>query len=197
MSFQLDRIPLSQDCGHLKSQHSYTPITIKKGPNGIHVCDANNNKYDVADETYAKILQVLLNDSNIGLQAFLERSPSEDQKGMNSKQKCAQTRKGTIHLSVILYGSPVLFDRVGEFLNNCLVYMQRPYHCDRNVPYRNPQSLSGQDADAPLTMDLENHVSSFEIETLTEQADLAAAMEVDDAFPETKAPSCVRTSLHR
>lgn len=200
-SLELDCIPVSQGSvgsyRHLTSGYPSIRATVKTFSKRTYACDESNNEYDVLDGTYSKILQVLVDDSDIALQAFVERLPLEDQQKGKSKQKRGQSPNCAISLSVIIYGSQVLSESIGSFFNKCSVYLQRPCRCDRNVPYRNPQSLSGQDEDAPLTMELEDHSSSSEIATVTESADLAAAIETADSFPETEAPVCIRTSLHR
>lgn len=173
-----------------------TPVMLKTLPGRTRVCDDQSNEYDCLDEADSKILRVLMAEPKISVQAFLARLPADEPEAKFKRRDTRVTRY-TTSLAVILYGSAVFAEDVGDFLTNCVVFLQRPFCCDRNVPYRNPQSLSGLDENAPMTLDLEDLVSSVEIETLAQNVDLAAALETGDTFPETEAPIGVRTSLHR
>ncbi|KAL8919004.1 MAG: hypothetical protein Q9172_005181 [Xanthocarpia lactea] len=183
--------------GHFGSDDHIIDATINTLPNQIYVQDKYSTRYNILDDILSKVVRVLANDPDIVLQAFIERLPSKEQPRARSKQKSTQSTSYSLSLSVILYGSPLLSERLGDFLNQSSIFMQRPLHADRNVPYRNPQSLSGQDEDAPFTMDLKDHTSSSELEVLIQSADLAVALETNATLPETEAPACIQTVLYR
>ena len=90
-----------------------------------------------------------------------------------------------------------LFDAIGEFLERCSEFLQSPLHCDRNLPYRNPQSLSGKDPNPPMTFQLEADFCPSQIETMVQGLDPSSALETEDSLQETQAPSSVRTSLYK
>ena len=90
-----------------------------------------------------------------------------------------------------------MFDRVGNFLSQCSVYLQVPGFCDRNVPYRNPQSLSGFEEDAPLTFEITERSCYSQVETLVQDADPSAVLESDELLAETAAPAAISTPLLR
>ncbi|KAL8707096.1 MAG: hypothetical protein Q9225_007829 [Loekoesia sp. 1 TL-2023] len=197
-SSQLESIPLFQNPRpQSKSYRSFIPVLIKTQWNSTFISDDDGNQYTIVDDIYSKVLQVLVKDADISLQAFVERKSPQDQQRIKSKPKSTHVQDRAVFLSVIVYGPPVLFESVGNFLDRCSVFLQRPLRCDRNVPYRNPQSLSGEDSHAPLTMELEGRFPTAEIETLNYTANLAAALETGDTFPETDAPVGIRTSLYR
>jgi len=102
-----------------------------------------------------------------------------------------------ISLSVIIYGTKETFEAVADFLSQCSNYLQAPFHCDRDVHYRNPQSLSGRDKNPPTTFQLQETLSASKIETMDKGADPSAALETEDCLPETVPPTVVKTSLYR
>ena len=100
-------------------------------------------------------------------------------------------------MSLVLYGTMDAFEDVGEFFSQCSEYLQAPLHCDRNVPYRNPQSLSGREENPPMTFELQLELSTSEIETLTQRADPSSVLETAFLYPESDPPAAVRTPLYR
>ncbi len=143
-SVELDGIPVSEGPGrHIVSDDHIIDATINTLPNQTYVQDKYSNLYSISDKILSKVVRVLANDPDIILQAFIERLPSKEQPRARSKQKSTQSTSYSLSLSVILYGSPLLSERLGDFLNQSVIFVQRPLHANRNVPYRNPQSLSG------------------------------------------------------
>ena len=100
-------------------------------------------------------------------------------------------------LSVVIYGSMAVFEALGEFLSECSDHLQPPLNCNWDVPYRNPQSLSGKDDNPPTTFQLESQRLSSHIEELGFCADPSASLESQDSLPETEAPAPIRTKLYR
>ena len=100
-------------------------------------------------------------------------------------------------LTAILYGTMNEFEDIGNFFSHCSEYLQAPLHCDRNVPYRNPQSLSGRDDNPQMTYDFHSRLSMTEIETLVQAADPSSVLETKSIFPETQAPAAVCTPLYK
>ena len=90
-----------------------------------------------------------------------------------------------------------VFEAIAEFLEQCSEFLQSPLHCDRNLPYRNPQSLSANDHNPPMTFQLEADLCRSQIETIVQGPDPSAALETEDALQETQAPSPIKTSLYR
>ena len=90
-----------------------------------------------------------------------------------------------------------LFEETGEFFEQCSEFLQSPLHCDRNVPYRNPQSLSGKDPNPPMTFQLEAELSLSQIETMGQGPDPSSALETEDTLQETQAPSPIKSPLYK
>ena len=157
------------------------------------------------DTRYSKIIRVMREGANVDIQAYVisEPTPHNDirdtrQSRFARKQKTsqkAQAKKFT--LNVVLYGTMDSFEDVGDFLSQCTEYLQAPLLCDRNVPYRNPQSLTGRDHNPPMTDDFGMKLSMTEIETLAQAVDPSSVLETRIGFPETQAPVAVRTPLYR
>ena len=152
------------------------------------------------DPRHSKILQVLRNDEDVELQAYVV--PTHSQEPLRdivkkSFKELTPSRARPVSLSVILYGSMQLFDAIGEFLERCSEFLQSPLHCDRNLPYRNPQSLSGKDPNPPMTFQLEADLCPSQIETMEQGPDPSSALETEDSLQETQAPSSVKTSLYK
>lgn len=89
-----------------------------------------------------------------------------------------------------------MFDTIGDFLVQCSEYLQSPLRCDRNVPYCNPQSLSGRDKDPQMTFQLQADLSLSQVETMARGADPSAILETGDSNPETEASAAVKSSLY-
>lgn len=90
-----------------------------------------------------------------------------------------------------------MFEIIGNFLSRCSEFLQSPLRCDRNVPYRNPQSLAGRDENPSMTFQLREIRPTSMIETIAQAADPSAALETGDTFPETEAPAAVKSTLYR
>lgn len=149
---------------------------------------------------FTKLLEVLQTDQEIEFQAYLIPTLARNPSHRRSEQldtQAARQRNKSVTLSVILYGTMGVFESIGEFLSQCSEYLQSPLRCDRNVPYRNPQSLSGRDEEAPLTFQLGTDLSFSKIETIIQGSDPSAALETGCSFPETEAPPAIRTCLYR
>lgn len=167
---------------------------------GLQLQTAAGSVLGSLDPRYSKLLQVLLKEQEIELQAYLiptlSRNPSHGRSQQQATQAARQRNK-SVTLSVILYGSMDLFESIGKFLLQCSEYLQYPLRCDRNVPYRNPQSLSGRDEEAPLTSQLEADLSSSQIETVAQGIEPSAVLETGCTFPEIETPPAIQTRLFR
>ena len=106
----------------------------------------------------------------------------------------------TLQLFAILYGPSSLFEAVGTFAARCHLYLQHPWHCDRNVPYRNPHCLSPEGGRIVTTFDLHATLSSFSHSSLEISAnpiDLFADCAEQDALDEANTPTNLSTELYK
>ena len=179
---------------------SFTPIILTLDGKTLQIQTAAGHIVGKLEPRYSKILQVLRNDEDVELQAYVVPTHSQEPpKGLVKKsyKELMPSRTRPVSLSIILYGPMQLFDAIGEFLERCSEFLQSPLHCDRNLPYRNPQSLSGKDHNPPMTFQLEADLCDSQIETMVQGPDPSSALETEDFLQQTQGPSSVRTSLYR
>ena len=178
---------------------SITPIILISEKKTLRLQTSAGHIVGKLGPRHSKILQVLRDDEDVELQAYVvpthSQEPPRDQ-AKKSFKELVPSRVRPVSLSVNLYGSTQLFETIGEFLERCSEFLQSPLHCDRNLPYRNPQSLSGKDLNPPMTFQLEADICGSQIETLAQGSDPSAALETEDALQGTQAPSAIRTSLY-
>lgn len=92
-------------------------------------------------------------------------------------------RKGprvVAHTAAILYGPEDLGDCVGRFLDECKYFLQDPYNCEQNVPYKNPHCLSSILGEPKMTFELPEpgaHCTTFSL------PDSLKALETIDDLP--------------
>ena len=151
---------------------------------------------------YSKIFKVLQIETEIEYQAYVSQNIPRNIRTDHKRLKRGRTQLSQWYtevytLSVIWYGSMDKYEDIGRFFSNCSEYLQYPLRCNRNIPYRNPQSLSGKDEQPPMTLDEQTGLARSEYETLIENADPSAALQSDQTFPETEPPAAIRTHLHR
>ena len=180
---------------------SFTPIILTSNKKTLQLQTNQGHVVGKLEPRQSQILQVLRDDEDVELQVYVVLAPSQDYtRGNQAKKsfnKLTPSRFRSIFLSVILYGPMEVFGAIGEFLEQCSVFLQSPLHCDRNVPYRNPQSLSGKDHNPPMTFQLDADLCRSQIETMVQGPDSSAALETEDSLQETQAPSSIKTSLYK
>ena len=179
----------------------YPPVSLRTSQEFLQLELTTGSVVGRLDARYSKILGVLKDEQNLVLQLYLvtafsrarrcrrRRARMEDADTMQPKD-CSAT------LSVVMYGPMVLFEALGQFLSECCLNIQPPLNCNWDVPYRNPQSLSGRDDNPPTTFQLESLRLSSHIEELGLSADPSACLESQDSLPETEAPAPIRTKLY-
>ena len=144
------------------------------------------------------MIRVLQAESKIDLQAYVTPAKAQGNSAHRQGPKSGQKKRNkAFAMSLVLYGTMDTFEDVGDFFSQCSEYLQAPLHCDRNVPYRNPQSLSGREENPPMTFELQLELSSSDIETLTQKVDPSSVLETALLCPESDPPAAVRTPLYR
>lgn len=173
---------------------SFTPVILTSDRETLQLQTSVGCVVGNLEPRHSKILQVLRDDEDVELQAYVVfPRPQEPSKGQAKKS----FKNSMPSLSVILYGPMEVFEAIAEFLEQCSEFLQSPLHCDRNLPYRNPQSLSAKDQNPPMTFQLEADLCRSQGETIVQGPDPSAALETEDALQETEAPSSIKTSLYR
>ena len=197
--FQLDTIPIERlEWNDLDLDTQLIPICFGKEPETLQT--PHGAVIGRINPYYSKLIRVLRESNTVQTQAYLVVLPP--QRGVRSRPKTKSKQRkqpAAEHatLSVILYGSMEIFEAVGNFLSVSSEFLQLPLHCDRDVPYRNPQSLTGRDENPMTTYQLQERCSSFATETIAQTTDPSAALENENTFPETEAPAAVKTMLYR
>ncbi|PNP39552.1 hypothetical protein TGAMA5MH_08570 [Trichoderma gamsii] len=97
--------------------------------------------------------------------------------------------------AAILYGPEDLGDDIGDFLDRCKYYLQDPFNCVHNVPYKNPHCLDGLFEAPRMTSELHGPELGYQ-KTFT-PSNFLEALQTDDALPEWSQPSGLKTELCR
>ena len=122
------------------------------------------------DARYSKILHILQAEANVVFQAYIpptmHRNSVSSRRFKYERMETLKLQTRSNVLSVVLYGTMNKFEEVGNFLSDCSEYLQSPLRCDRDVPYRNPQSLYGWEENQAMTSQLQSGLSFTEMGTL-------------------------------
>jgi hypothetical protein len=109
------------------------------------------------------------------------------------KQKTKMTRW---FLNIIVYGSIVLKDTIGNFLSSYRMYLQDPVGCDRTVLYQNPHIISSEIHEPVMTNMFQSPLFDIQVERLNVGPDLLAQlMENETPLEETEAPPSILANL--
>ena len=187
----LCKLPISQLADQQVSQAALQSQSLLQGH---HVLIQAEPPLDVGvlDRYMADILHKLAEQPGIVLQ---QRVGGEQQIQTRHVCKRTKTKRPTLTLSVIVYGPFEYLDAVGDFLENCELHLHDPVGCDRNVRYRNPQSLWAlQEDDVRMTQDIAWEVPQ-EFGSFRNPSDLLADLEYKDFLPEAAQPFGLRALL--
>jgi hypothetical protein len=98
---------------------------------------------------------------------------------------------------VVLYGPKYISEDVGSWLADYGLFLQDPFHCDRNVPYHNPHVLCEDNHEPVMTSSFKIHAPSVHMETLKVAPNLFELLNQDRNLLEAEQPSLVGTLLHK
>ena len=197
---QLDSIPIQQlQTCLLDGRATCISVCLIPGSDQLQLKLEMEEILGHLDSRYSDILRVLQIEPMIDLQTYVFQATTECKHGRVRKLRNPPKviRAADVTLSVIVYGHMDLFEALGDFLLRCSEYLQSPLRCDRNVPYRNPQSLSGKDENPPMTYQLPSQLPLTQVEMLAQNTDPSAVLETEDTLPEIEAPAVVQTLLYR
>ncbi|KAL2802257.1 SNF2 family N-terminal domain-containing protein [Aspergillus granulosus] len=144
----------------------------------------------VSDPEAQQFLFALSQEPGIELQIQLHSEKHANKWYGHKRKGCVQVRS---RLNVVVYGLIDLFEDIGDFIQENGYYLQEPRHCDRNVPYRNPHCMSGEDDEVPFTFDLGKQELNF---VSAKVPDLLGGLETREVLPEDHDPSGLTTSLY-
>ncbi|KAL8662377.1 MAG: hypothetical protein Q9202_004772 [Teloschistes flavicans] len=181
---------------------------IQDTPINLRLLDDGQTLHDTAaDQVFGTISSrtksiVSALSKGLSLQMYGDYSVSHVPKPAPSRLRKGNkvAERPSIDLNLVIYGPHVLFESVAVFAAKCGTYLQHPRHCDRNVPYRNPQCLSPEEGSSLSTFDLLRNL------TVTSPATLEGTLNPIDLFldngqlehlSEAITPDSVQTPLYR
>jgi len=147
----------------------------------------------------AQLLLSMTEDNHIQIQGYCEN-------GVSIREVAASTEHSTeggardVVFAANLYGPVKLADLVGTFLSDFGLYLQDPYHCDRDVEYRNPHLLPEPDGEVVSISSLSQSTGKIdrpEIQSRDAEHDLMKLLQNNQCFCETDGGGAVTTPLYR
>jgi hypothetical protein len=183
--YQLDDLPVTSipnavvlDDPTLVQAHLRDDGTVQRSLDGAFV--------GRLDTTIVKCFSRLAEQTDVGIQLMLKAVPH-----LSPGQK---ESKVVAHVAAILYGKEDVADCVGSFLDHLELYLQDPFLCDRNVPYRNPHCLPSLFEELRMTFDLAEPGAAAG--AALSLPDHLRALETTDEFPEwAQKPSALRAHV--
>ncbi|KAL2855380.1 SNF2 family N-terminal domain-containing protein [Aspergillus pseudoustus] len=172
--------------------HDISTLRVAYDPSNGFLSDSTTGRHIglVANPETLQFLSILSQEEGIELQIQLHRE-KHTKKVYGKKGKCGDPITTT--LNVVVYGPFDLFEDIGDFTQDNGYYLQEPRHCDRNVPYRNPHCLSGEDDEVPFTFDLGKQEEDI---VAAKIPDLLVGLETCEVFPEDHDPPGLTTPLY-
>ena len=154
-----------------------------------------SQEFGYLDERTGEIFGRLRAESGISLQilcAMATLQPSRLYKRLHGRDWQSEAT-----LCVNLYGPEILFEDIGAFASECMLFLQDPRDCDRKVIYRNPHRLSFGTSPITYTQSEPGHCTlSPEIEDFDGSLDPLDITGLTKDLPETEPVKTLRTSLY-
>ena len=143
------------------------------------------------DERSTEIIEALLDDCTLSLQVVL--SPEVLRPTMNRKM-VPRMAPNELPASLIVYGPMNAHESVGNFFQECELYLQDPIGCDKNVPYCNPHRFGFASDPLCMTFDLRSSQMHAKVTTISSH-DMFDTIFSSVHLSECDTPSMLRTSL--
>jgi hypothetical protein len=153
-------------------------------------------KFGKIQPKYSKILHVLKEMNLASTQSYCTVE-IQDEIMQAKAGESGKKHPATIFLSVIFYGAIEAFEDVGEFFQECQMYLQDPFHCDRDVKYMNPHMLCSQEEEPITTASITPKSITCLVKDITPQIDLFAVLRNEDNIEEADTPVAIKTPLFR
>ena len=173
---------------------SLFPLALDDDNSTLHIL-GESQEFGYLDKRTSEILGRLRAESGISLQilcAMATSQPSRPYKQLHGRE---WQREAT--LCVNLYGPEILFEDIGAFASECMLFLQDPRDCDRKVIYRNPHRLSFGTSPTTYTQTEPGHCTlPPEIEDFDGSLDPLDITELTKDLPETEPVKILRTSLY-
>lgn len=142
----------------------------------------------------AKIFVNLLTQEGIVIQIYsrnTSRRPSFKEKwNKRTVQRISQSL-----INAVIYGPLELCEEVDEYLTKCGIFLQDPVQNDRDVIYKNPHILLG-DEEVDLISQLRIDMSDIQVKGFNSQGDLFSQLSEDDHLSLTEATDAINTDVY-
>ena len=174
---------------------SLIPLALDDRNSTLHIL-GEGQEFGCLDKRTGEILGRLRAESGISLQISCVMATS--QPGIRPyKQVHGREWQREATLCVNIYGPEILFEDIGAFASECMLFLQDPRDCDRKVIYRNPHRLSFGKSPITYTQSQPGHGTlSPEIEDFGGSLDPFDITELTKDLPETEPAKILRTSLY-
>ncbi|PMD57317.1 uncharacterized protein K444DRAFT_644904 [Hyaloscypha bicolor E] len=176
---------------------SHLPVTFR-APNTLSSLSNASAEFEIQSDVHSKILSELHGLEDVTTQMYCCSSLELPRQSFppNAKRRSGKISR-VWRLNVIIYGSVMVEDVVGQYLSKNRMYLQDPVDCERNVLYRNPHMIS-TDGGIVMTDSFMTPPIPIEVERLSIGPDLLAQLMAEQtSLPEMEPPSTVTTALFR
>ncbi|MCJ1385512.1 alpha-1,6-mannosyltransferase [Xylographa soralifera] len=176
------------------------PIALEvEGNSNIILYSSSKSVFGYLEPTAHKIVATLRTKLQIQLFAHFHNGVSRDNQTTNIRAGSTKFKRSIV-LHVILYGPSMCFAEVGQFTTTCNLFLQHPWHCNRNVPYRNPQCLTPESSESIYTGSIERLFDNEPIAAsgvFQNPIDLFADTAEQEALECAISPKALRTKLYK
>lgn len=174
------------------------PVTFHS-PTRLSLDAEDSLTFEISCSKSARILEELGKVGELTLQLYCHskvESHTDGSHRQNSRRRVKPSQSW--YLNILIFGTPILEETIGDYLTIRQMYLQDPIGCQRSVPYRNPHIVQPDDGEIVMTDSFNSAPGDLEIERIETGPGLLAQLLVDDIpLVETEAPDIVKTPLFR
>ncbi|PQE23247.1 hypothetical protein CJF31_00006988 [Rutstroemia sp. NJR-2017a BVV2] len=145
---------------------------------------------------YSNIFHAL-KDMNLATTQYYCTVEMQDEKTQGKVEDHEKRSQIKVFLSVIFYGVMEAYEYVGEFFQECQMYLQDPFHCDRDVKYMNPHMLRRREEEPITTASIIFESVTCLAGNVSPQIDLFTVLRNEDNIEEAETPMAIKTCLFR
>ena len=183
----------------MQAIHSITSseALVWDGKRSLKNPDEGQQSVELSERTM-RILQTISRETTAIYQFWLKPPTISVQPISNHSKMAVKSAAGASKptFAVIIYGQLSSAEAVGSWLSDLHMFLQEPENCNKDVPYKNPHTLSFDD---------ELHITTFALANTKLGPNEAAVMSdttvytelySDVTFAEAHQPEAIRTPLH-
>ena len=171
------------------------PLALNDDNSTLHIL-SESQEFGCLDRRTGEILGRLRAEPGISLQISCVMATSQPGISPYKNPHGRECQWGAT-MCVNIYGPEILFEDIGAFASECMLFLQDPQDCDRKVIYRNPHRLSFVECPVTYTQSEPGHGTlSPEIEDFGGSLDPFDVTELTGDLPETEPAKILRTILY-